>query len=292
MTSFFRGNQLCCTGSLTMKTVPWFSWLSTKNLPLAQLYDSAHQGQAQAFSCGSVGGIRLIEFIENMPEVLLPDSNAFVPDPDRNEAIRHPGGDMDFSVVMAVFDGVANQISPDVIHHLRIVSVGQPEQIHIKDNVSLRPLAFHTEDAGADLLVQVIFRLVCNQGLIFIFGNQQNGAGQFGQPLRLFRNELQVLLLLLLGQVAAAQTPSKPPDGHNGGFEFMGEDIDMETIKKNLASLIKVKTIVTMVVIAVFAVLALRGDIGPDNAMVIISMVVSFYFGTQHEKTQTESPTV
>ena len=66
----------------------------------------------------------------------------------------------------------------------------------------------------------------------------------------------------------------------------------METIKKNLASLIKVKTIVTMLVIAVFAVLALRGDIGPDNAMVIISMVVSFYFGTQHEKTQTESPTV
>ena len=65
----------------------------------------------------------------------------------------------------------------------------------------------------------------------------------------------------------------------------------METIKKNLASLIKVKTIVTMVVIAVFAALALRGDIGPDNAMVIISMVVSFCFGTQHEKTQTEKPT-
>lgn len=65
----------------------------------------------------------------------------------------------------------------------------------------------------------------------------------------------------------------------------------METIKKNLASLIKVKTIVTMVVIAVFAALSLRGDIGPDNAMVIISMVVSFYFGTQHEKNQTEKPT-
>ena len=53
---------------------------------------------------------------------------------------------------------------------------------------------------------------------------------------------------------------------------------------KNLANLVKVKTIVTMVVIGVFAVLALRGDIGPDNAMIIISMVVSFYFGTQHEK--------
>lgn len=55
-------------------------------------------------------------------------------------------------------------------------------------------------------------------------------------------------------------------------------------ILKNFASLIKVKTIVTMVVIAVFAVLSLRGTISADNAMIIISMVVSFYFGTQHEK--------
>ena len=53
---------------------------------------------------------------------------------------------------------------------------------------------------------------------------------------------------------------------------------------KNLAALLKVKTIVTLVVIAVFAVLALKGSIGTDNAMIIISMVVSFYFGTQTEK--------
>ena len=56
-------------------------------------------------------------------------------------------------------------------------------------------------------------------------------------------------------------------------------------ILKNLANLVKVKTIVTLVVISVFAVLSLRGDISADNAMIIISMVVSFYFGTQHEKT-------
>lgn len=55
-------------------------------------------------------------------------------------------------------------------------------------------------------------------------------------------------------------------------------------ILKNLADLLKVETIVTMAVIGVFAVLSLRGDIGPDNAMIVISMVVSFYFGTQHEK--------
>lgn len=57
----------------------------------------------------------------------------------------------------------------------------------------------------------------------------------------------------------------------------------MEFIK-NLANLIKVKTIVTLAVIAVFAVLALRGDIGADNVMIIVTAVISFYFGTQHEK--------
>ena len=55
-------------------------------------------------------------------------------------------------------------------------------------------------------------------------------------------------------------------------------------ILKNLANLIKVKTIVTMAVIAVFAVLALKGNISADNVLLIVSMVVSFYFGTQHEK--------
>lgn len=53
---------------------------------------------------------------------------------------------------------------------------------------------------------------------------------------------------------------------------------------KNLANLIKVKTIVTLVVMLIFSVLALRGDIDADKVMIIVSMVVSFYFGTVHEK--------
>ena len=58
----------------------------------------------------------------------------------------------------------------------------------------------------------------------------------------------------------------------------------MKQLLKNMASLIKVKTVVTFTVMAVFAVLALKGAISADNAMIVISMVVSFYFGTQHEK--------
>lgn len=58
----------------------------------------------------------------------------------------------------------------------------------------------------------------------------------------------------------------------------------MELLKNNIANLFKVKTLVTLVVVSVFAVLALKGSISADNVMIIISMVVSFYFGTQHEK--------
>ena len=61
------------------------------------------------------------------------------------------------------------------------------------------------------------------------------------------------------------------------------KEVNME-ILKNFANLIKVKTIVTLVVVAVFAYMALTSKIDADNVMLIVSMVVSFYFGTQHEK--------
>lgn len=58
----------------------------------------------------------------------------------------------------------------------------------------------------------------------------------------------------------------------------------MQELKKNLARMIKVKTVVTIVVITVFAILSLRGEIASDNVMIVVSSVISFYFGTQHEK--------
>lgn len=58
----------------------------------------------------------------------------------------------------------------------------------------------------------------------------------------------------------------------------------MKDFLKNLAALIKVKTIVTLVVIAVFAVMALKGTIASDTVMTIVASVIAFYFGTQHEK--------
>ena len=57
----------------------------------------------------------------------------------------------------------------------------------------------------------------------------------------------------------------------------------MEIIK-NLANLVKVKTIVTLTVMAVFAYLALTGAITADNVMIVVSTVIAFYFGTQANK--------
>ena len=55
-------------------------------------------------------------------------------------------------------------------------------------------------------------------------------------------------------------------------------------ILKNLANLVKVKTLVTMAVMAVFCALALRGTITADNVMIVVSTVIAFYFGTQQAK--------
>lgn len=53
---------------------------------------------------------------------------------------------------------------------------------------------------------------------------------------------------------------------------------------KNLAALLKVKTVITLVIIAVLAVLSINGSIEPDKFLTIATMVVAFYFGTQSEK--------
>lgn len=58
----------------------------------------------------------------------------------------------------------------------------------------------------------------------------------------------------------------------------------METLKKNAANLLKVKTIVTLALTLVFCILALCGAISSDNFMTVFTVVIAFYFGSQVEK--------
>lgn len=55
----------------------------------------------------------------------------------------------------------------------------------------------------------------------------------------------------------------------------------MENIKKRLGNLLAVKSLVTLTLTVVFAVLALRGDISGTEFLTIFTTVIAFYFGTQ-----------
>ena len=60
----------------------------------------------------------------------------------------------------------------------------------------------------------------------------------------------------------------------------------MDNIKKRLGNLLSVKSLVTLSLTIVFAVLALRGDITGKDFLTIFLTVITFYFGSQSQKLQ------
>ena len=55
-------------------------------------------------------------------------------------------------------------------------------------------------------------------------------------------------------------------------------------MKEVIAKLLTVKSLVTMVLTFVFAILSLRCVIDGNAFMTVFTMIISFYFGTHHEK--------
>ena len=62
----------------------------------------------------------------------------------------------------------------------------------------------------------------------------------------------------------------------------------MEQMQKRLANLLTVKSIVTIVLTAVFAYLAVAGQVSTDQFLTVFTVVIAFYFGTQAEKKSSE----
>ena len=58
-----------------------------------------------------------------------------------------------------------------------------------------------------------------------------------------------------------------------------------EKLVKRAANLLSVKSLVTLTLTAVFAVMTLRGAISQDF-MTVYAVVIAFYFGTQSQKVQ------
>lgn len=55
----------------------------------------------------------------------------------------------------------------------------------------------------------------------------------------------------------------------------------MENVKRRLGNLLAVKSLVTITLTVVFAVLALRETISGSEFLTIFTVVIGFYFGTQ-----------
>lgn len=60
------------------------------------------------------------------------------------------------------------------------------------------------------------------------------------------------------------------------------------TFKQRICKLIDVKTFVTLSLTGVFVYLAVQGKIDQETFIHIYLIVISFYFGTQHEKAKTK----
>lgn len=58
----------------------------------------------------------------------------------------------------------------------------------------------------------------------------------------------------------------------------------MEKLIERLVKLLTVKSVVTLVLTCVFAVLAVRGVLTGQEFMAIFTTVIAFYFGTQAVK--------
>lgn len=58
-----------------------------------------------------------------------------------------------------------------------------------------------------------------------------------------------------------------------------------EVIGRRLGNLLSVKSLVTLMLTAVFAVMALQSAISQDF-MTVYAVVIAFYFGTQSQKVQ------
>lgn len=59
----------------------------------------------------------------------------------------------------------------------------------------------------------------------------------------------------------------------------------MDKVIKRLANLLSVKSLVTLCLTVVFAVMALNGTISQDF-MTVYAVIIAFYFGTQSQKQQ------
>ena len=64
----------------------------------------------------------------------------------------------------------------------------------------------------------------------------------------------------------------------------------MEQLYKRLGNLLTIKSMVTLILTAVFAWLTCSGGVSADQFLTVFTVVIAFYFGTQAEKRTNSGP--
>ena len=58
----------------------------------------------------------------------------------------------------------------------------------------------------------------------------------------------------------------------------------MELVKKRLANLLCVKSLVTIILTVVFAYMTIKGGVSAEQFLTVFTVVIAFYYGTQAQK--------
>lgn len=61
----------------------------------------------------------------------------------------------------------------------------------------------------------------------------------------------------------------------------------MGELKERLSNLLTIKSLVTLILTAVFAFLTCTGGVTAEQFLTVFTVVIAFYFGTQAEKRRT-----
>ncbi len=63
-------------------------------------------------------------------------------------------------------------------------------------------------------------------------------------------------------------------------------------MKKKIEKLIDVKSITTLILTFVFAVLSLKSAISPEQFLTVFTTVIAFYFGVQYQKREEKNDNI
>lgn len=61
----------------------------------------------------------------------------------------------------------------------------------------------------------------------------------------------------------------------------------MQTLLNRIGNLLTIKSLVTLILTVVFAILSVRGQVGETQFLTVFTVVIAFYFGTQVNKKAT-----